>query len=82
MYMLILTRRPGESLMIGDDIVITVQATKGNQVRLALDVPADIAIYRCEVLRNLVIGPRSAVLRCQRSKGYLRQQEKSAPENC
>ncbi len=47
--MLILTRRPGESLYVGDDIRITILALQGKQVKLGLDVPQDMAVYREEV---------------------------------
>lgn len=47
--MLILTRRPEESLHIGTDIVLTVLGIKGNQVRLGIRAPADIVIDRAEI---------------------------------
>ena len=47
--MLILTRRNGESLKIGDDVTITVLGVKGNQVRLAIDAPREISVHREEV---------------------------------
>ena len=43
--MLILTRRVGEALMIGDDITITVLGTKGNQVRLGVSAPKDVSVH-------------------------------------
>lgn len=47
--MLILTRRVGESLMIGDDIQVTVLGVKGNQVRIGVDAPGAIAVHRQEI---------------------------------
>ena len=47
--MLILTRRNGESLKIGDDVTITVLGVKGNQVRIAIDAPREISVHREEV---------------------------------
>ncbi|XOV82039.1 MAG: carbon storage regulator CsrA [bacterium] len=47
--MLILTRKPGESLMIGDDISITVLGVKGNQVRIGVNAPKDVGVHRKEI---------------------------------
>ena len=47
--MLILTRRIGEMLMIGDEIKITVLGVRGNQVRIGIDAPKDISVHRKEV---------------------------------
>ena len=47
--MLILTRRVGETLMIGDDVRVTVLGVKGNQVRIGIDAPKDVAVHREEI---------------------------------
>lgn len=47
--MLILTRRAGEALMIGDDAKITVLGVKGNQVRIGIDAPKDLPVHRQEI---------------------------------
>ena len=47
--MLILTRKSGEKLMVGDDVEITVLGVKGNQVRVGVSAPKDIAVHREEV---------------------------------
>lgn len=47
--MLILTRKTGEKVMIGDDVELTVLGIKGNQVRVGVDAPKDIAVHREEV---------------------------------
>ena len=51
--MLILTRRVGESLMIGDDVTITVQGVKGNQVRGGVKAPNEVAVHREEILNRI-----------------------------
>lgn len=51
--MLILTRRIGETVLINDDIYITVLGVKGNQVRLGFDAPQDVIIHRQEIHQKL-----------------------------
>ena len=53
--MLILTRRISESLMVGDDVKITVLGVKGNQVRIGIEAPKDIAVHREEIYRRIQI---------------------------
>jgi carbon storage regulator len=47
--MLILTRRIGETLIVGDDVNITVLGVKGNQVRLGINAPKDVSVHREEI---------------------------------
>ena len=51
--MLILTRKVGESLMIGDEIALTVVGVKGNQVRIGIKAPKDVAVHREEIFNRI-----------------------------
>ena len=51
--MLILTRRVGETLVVGDDITVTVLGVKGNQVRLGVNAPKDVSVHREEIYQRI-----------------------------
>jgi carbon storage regulator len=51
--MLILTRRVGETVMIGNDVTVTVLGVKGNQVRVGVNAPRDVAVHREEIFERI-----------------------------
>ena len=63
--MLIRTRRVGETVMIGNDVTVTVLGVKGNQVRIGVNAPRDVAVHREEIYERIKReqeegGPRPA----------------------
>ncbi|MCC6301576.1 MAG: carbon storage regulator CsrA [Gammaproteobacteria bacterium] len=51
--MLILTRRVGETLVIGDDVTVTVLSVRGNQVRIGVNAPKDVTVHREEIYQRI-----------------------------
>lgn len=51
--MLILTRRVGETLMVGDDVTVPVLGVKGNQVRIGVNAPKEVAVHREEIYQRI-----------------------------
>ncbi len=60
--MLILTRRVGETLMIGDSVTVTVLGVKGNQVRIGITAPRDVSVHREEIFQRINPDGEAAVV--------------------
>ena len=67
--MLILTRRVGETLVIGDDITVTVLGVKGNQARLGVNAPKEIAVHREEIFNRIKREQADGESICPRAVG-------------
>ena len=66
--MLILTRRIGESVMIGDDIKISVLGVKGNQIRIGVSAPREVAVHREEIFQRIQEEQTEQSLKVARSE--------------
>ena len=58
--MLVLTRKSGESLIIGDEVTVTVVEVRGNQVKIGIEAPESVKVYREELLRKIVSENKEA----------------------
>lgn len=71
--MLVLTRKPGESLRIGDDIRITVVEIDGSNIKIGIDAPRSVSIYREEVYLRIKEENQAAVAKTEVDMGLLTQ---------
>ena len=66
--MLVLSRRPGESIVVGNQIVVTVIEVRGDQVRIGIDAPREVQVHREEVYRQLEAENAAAADSSERAK--------------
>ncbi|WP_442509345.1 carbon storage regulator [Novipirellula sp. SH528] len=71
--MLVLSRKSGESIRLGDDIVLTVTRAKGNRVQLAIEAPRDVPIRRAELDSKPATNSAKPSVSVNRLKDYLRR---------
>ena len=76
--MLVLTRRTGETLMVGDDVTVTVLGVKGNQVRIGINAPKEVAVHREEIYERIKAEEREQI-RNRRSECSNRRHEVVMP---
>ena len=79
--MLVLTRRPGESIVVGQDIVVTVIEIKGGQVRIGIDAPREIDVYREEIYEQVRQENLSAVANADKIREAVRDQARRDPDS-
>ena len=75
--MLVLTRRPGESIVVGEDIVVTVIEIKGGQVRIGIDAPRSVEVYREEIYEQVRQENLSAIANVEK----IREAVQDAPKD-
>jgi carbon storage regulator len=69
--MLVLTRRAGESIVIGNDVVITVLEIRGGQIRIGVDAPRNLAVHRAEIYQQVMAENQAAVASADRHAALL-----------
>lgn len=78
--MLVLTRRPGESIVVGDNIVVTVIEIKGGQVRIGIDAPREVDVYREEIYEQVRQENLSAIANADAIREALQDQQRPSTE--
>jgi carbon storage regulator len=74
--MLVLTRRPGESIVVGEDIVVTVIEIKGGQVRIGIDAPRSVEVYREEIYEQVRQENLSAIANVEKIREAVKDASK------
>jgi carbon storage regulator len=78
--MLVLSRRVGESVVIGDDVTITILEVRGDVVRVGIDAPRSVAVHRAELLEQLESSNREAASPSDDAVATLSQALKRRPD--
>jgi carbon storage regulator len=78
--MLILTRRVGESIVVGDDIVVTVFEVRGESVRIGIEAPRSVKVHREEVYKELQAANQQAVASTDEGVAALQNAIESSPD--
>lgn len=74
--MLVLTRKAGESIVIGNEVVITVLEIRGGQIRIGVDAPRDLSVHRAEIYQQVMAENQAAVASADRRSDIVRAASK------
>lgn len=80
--MLILTRRVGETLMVGDDVTVTVLGVKGNQARIGVNAPKDVGVHREEIYQRIQKEKKDKAAMEAHKKRCAQAKEESTDVSC
>jgi carbon storage regulator len=78
--MLVLSRKVGESIVIGDDVTVTILEVRGDVVRVGIDAPRSVAVHRAELLEQLEVSNRESASPSDDAVASLSEALKNRPE--
>ena len=78
--MLVLSRRAGESVVVGDNVTITILEVRGDVVRVGIDAPRSVAVHRAELLQELESSNREAASPSEQAVASLTEALRKRPE--
>ncbi|MDP2773265.1 MAG: carbon storage regulator CsrA [Nocardioides sp.] len=78
--MLVLSRRAGESVVVGDDVTITILEVRGDVVRVGIDAPRSVAVHRAELLQELESSNRDAASPSEQAVASLAEALRKRPD--